>query len=45
MKCPKCNGIGWILYLKDAPIPPYKEGQKLEWGLRCGCKDEPKKSR
>lgn len=40
MACLKCNGTGWILYQKDAPSPPYKEGKKLEFGARCDCKNE-----
>lgn len=42
MICPKCNGSTWILYIGDAPVPPYKEGEKLEFARRCGC-FEPKR--
>lgn len=37
MICPKCNDTTWILYYKDAPSPPYKENQQLEYGARCPC--------
>lgn len=37
MKCPDCEGKGWLLYEKDAPSPPYKKGQKLSFGVRCEC--------
>jgi hypothetical protein len=35
MICKRCNGVGLILYQKDAPSPPYKEGMKLDYGVRC----------
>lgn len=37
MDCPKCKGAKWLLYDKDAPSPPYKENQKLTYGLLCEC--------
>lgn len=37
MKCKICKDIGWILYKKDAPSPPYKEGTKLEYAQQCAC--------
>jgi hypothetical protein len=40
MMCPKCKGTGWLLYQKDAPSPPYKEGKKLEFGVRCDCTND-----
>lgn len=35
MTCPKCNDLKWLLYQKDAPSPPYKEGHKLDFAVRC----------
>jgi hypothetical protein len=35
MRCRKCDGLSWILYQIDAPSPPYKENQKLDYGVRC----------
>jgi len=35
MTCKKCGGMKWLLYQIDAPSPPYKENQKLDYGVRC----------
>jgi hypothetical protein len=35
MTCEKCKGTSWLMYVKDAPSPPYKEGSKLDYGVRC----------
>jgi hypothetical protein len=35
MMCLKCEDKGWLLYQKDAPSPPYKQGMKLDYGVRC----------
>jgi hypothetical protein len=43
--CGRCDGTSWILYFKDAPSPPYKEGCKLEYGVRCPDCHEPKRNR
>jgi hypothetical protein len=43
--CGRCDGTSWILYFKDAPSPPYKEGCKLEYGVRCPDCYEPKRNR
>jgi hypothetical protein len=45
MKCHKCKGTGWILYQKEAPSPPYKQGNYLEYGARCDCLDETETNR
>lgn len=39
MNCNNCKDTGWILYQKEAPSPPYKQGQFFEYGARCNCKD------
>ena len=38
MICRKCFNTGWILYKKDAPSPPYKEGSKIEYARDCDCR-------
>lgn len=40
MICPKCKGSGWLLYQKEAPSPPYKEGKFLDYGARCECSND-----
>lgn len=40
MICPNCKGIGWILFFKDAPSPPYLPDKKLEYGVKCDCAEE-----
>lgn len=41
--CQRCSGTTWILYVKDAPSPPYREGMKLEFGARCpDCYEHPR---
>jgi hypothetical protein len=37
MSCQYCKGTGWFLYKEDAPSPPYREGEKLEFAKRCVC--------
>lgn len=44
MTCPKCNGTFYLLYTKDAPSPPYKQGVKLDYATRCDACYEPKKT-
>lgn len=34
-KCTHCSDTGWLLYQKQAPNPPYKEGIKLDYGVYC----------
>lgn len=41
MTCPKCNGKFWLLYQKEAPSPPYKQGTMLDYGVRCDLCYEP----
>jgi hypothetical protein len=43
MSCEYCHGTGWLLTKKDAPSPPYEEGQQLEYGTRCVCQHESKR--
>ncbi len=38
--CPKCKDTGWILYQKEAPSPPYKQGEVLDYGIRCDCRND-----
>jgi hypothetical protein len=37
MSCQYCKGTGWILYKEEAPSPPYKQGQELEFAKGCVC--------
>jgi hypothetical protein len=45
MNCLKCGNTTWILYYKDAPSPPYNEGQQLEYGERCSCYEPKRRSK
>ncbi len=38
MNCHYCKDTGWFLYKEDAPSPPYKRGQQLEFVKRCVCR-------
>lgn len=40
MVCKYCNGTKWLLYIQDAPSPPYKVGSKLEFAKRCVCVEQ-----
>jgi hypothetical protein len=42
MSCEYCHGVGWLLYKEEAPSPPYKQGQELEFAKRCVCSYESK---
>jgi hypothetical protein len=33
--CKDCSDSGWLLYKKQAPSPPYKEGITLDYGVYC----------
>jgi hypothetical protein len=43
MSCEYCHGTGWLLYKEDAPSPPYREGEKLEYAKGCVCSYESKR--